>query len=127
MKNVDMIRAWKDEEYRLNLSQADHGAAGRLSRQECEIISRYCWAGSETESRQAVMDYANLMGGSLGVSEDALDLWIHLLGLRQKESGVETHAVRTPVFRPSLPQGRRRLNTVARIVPEVQFGTGRKR
>jgi hypothetical protein len=38
MNNVDVIRAWKDEQYRLNLGRADHGAAGRLSRQECEMI-----------------------------------------------------------------------------------------
>jgi hypothetical protein len=51
-----------------------------FSRQECEIISKYRWAGSETQARRAVRDYANLMGASLGYAEDALGLWIHLLG-----------------------------------------------
>jgi hypothetical protein len=61
-----------------------------LSPQESEIICRYHWAGSEAEERRLVRDYANLMGTSLGSAEDALDLWIDLLGLRQKKSSVES-------------------------------------
>jgi hypothetical protein len=68
--------------------------AGLLSPQEREIICRYRWAGSEAEERRLVRDYANLMGASLGFAEDALDLWIDLLGLRQKKSSVES-----PIYR----------------------------
>ena len=65
-----------------------------LSPQEREIICGYRWAGSEAEERRLVTDYANLMGASLGFAEDALDLWIDLLGLRQKKSSVES-----PIYR----------------------------